>query len=252
MNLNAQSSLELHYTESERTVRLLTGEVLFNVEKDPYRPFRVLTERAVVRAVGASFNVRQRQFDYSIIIGSINSQQPGYTLFSPPSCATNGVHLSRRLDSRRSSWGFARRAAPPQTLKAREIPIESNPFTATLDRQSSKICVRYQVAPDFCVPIESRKYLPMPGAWADWNTVGLAPDHVRERKRLVRRAGEGENARMGDDAEESAQRQIGYGECLVPGKHGLKPRPARSVFLGVVTIRRNKYVYVRQDHCPSS
>ena len=60
VNLNAQSSLELHYTESERTVRLVTGEVLFVVEKDPDRPFLVLTERAVVRAVGTSFNVRQR------------------------------------------------------------------------------------------------------------------------------------------------------------------------------------------------
>ncbi len=60
VNLNAQSSLELHYSESERTVRLLHGEVLFDVENDSGRPFQVLTERALLRAVGTSFNVRQR------------------------------------------------------------------------------------------------------------------------------------------------------------------------------------------------
>ena len=60
VNLNARSSLEARYSESERTVRLLAGEALFEVESDPDRPFQVLTDHAVVWAVGTSFNVRQR------------------------------------------------------------------------------------------------------------------------------------------------------------------------------------------------
>ena len=60
VNLNAQSSVETHYSESERIVRLLAGEALFDIEADPERPFRVITEQAIVRAVGTSFNVRQR------------------------------------------------------------------------------------------------------------------------------------------------------------------------------------------------
>lgn len=58
--LNTQSSIEVDYTESDRTVRLLTGEVLFEVREDADRPFRVLTDLAVIRAVGTVFNVRQR------------------------------------------------------------------------------------------------------------------------------------------------------------------------------------------------
>ncbi len=58
--LNAQSSLELDYTQSERTARLASGEALFNVKEDPARPFQVVTELALIRAVGTSFNVRQR------------------------------------------------------------------------------------------------------------------------------------------------------------------------------------------------
>ena len=58
--LNAQSSLEVNYTETERNVRLVAGEALFDVENDPNRPFQVRTERAMIRAAGTSFNVRNR------------------------------------------------------------------------------------------------------------------------------------------------------------------------------------------------
>ncbi len=110
----------------------------------------------------------------------------------------------------------------------REIPIESNPFTAELDGQSSKIRVRYQVAPDFGVQIQSCQYLLMLGPRADWNTLGLDSEHVCELQCLVRRTRADENARMGDDAEESTQYQIRDSEGLVPAKHGLKPRPAEA------------------------
>ena len=58
--LNARSLVEVNYTQLERTVRLVTGEALFDVEKDSDRPFRVVTERAMIQALGTSFNVRHR------------------------------------------------------------------------------------------------------------------------------------------------------------------------------------------------
>lgn len=60
VTLNAQSSLELAYTDDARSVVLVEGEALFNVAKDPARPFQVYTGRAVIRAVGTQFNVRSR------------------------------------------------------------------------------------------------------------------------------------------------------------------------------------------------
>ena len=58
--LNARSLAEVDYTQSGRVVRLVVGEALFNVEKDLDRPFRVVTERAMIQALGTSFNVRHR------------------------------------------------------------------------------------------------------------------------------------------------------------------------------------------------
>ncbi len=75
VNLNAQSSLEVHYTKQERTVHLLTGEVLFNVKKRPDRPFLVLTERTKVRAVGTSFNVRQRGVTTTVTVADANFEK---------------------------------------------------------------------------------------------------------------------------------------------------------------------------------
>ena len=58
--LNAQSTLNFDFTRSERNARLIAGEALFIVAKDEDRPFQVVTERAIIRAVGTSFNVRDR------------------------------------------------------------------------------------------------------------------------------------------------------------------------------------------------
>lgn len=68
VTLNAQSSLELAYTETERYVRLIQGEALFAVAKDADRPFQVHTGRTVVRAVGTQFNVRFRGEDTTVTV----------------------------------------------------------------------------------------------------------------------------------------------------------------------------------------
>jgi len=58
--LNTQSQVETRYTEQTRTVRLLSGEALFIVEKDAQRPFRVEAGGTEILAVGTQFNVYRR------------------------------------------------------------------------------------------------------------------------------------------------------------------------------------------------
>lgn len=58
--LNTDTRLDVQYTDAVRQVRLLAGEALFSVEKDAARPFRVLSDRAVVQAVGTAFLVRRK------------------------------------------------------------------------------------------------------------------------------------------------------------------------------------------------
>jgi transmembrane sensor len=73
MTLNTRSKVRLAFTGDHRDVLLMTGEALFDVTKDPQRPFRVLTGKAMISAVGTSFNVRHRRDStvVTVVEGSI-------------------------------------------------------------------------------------------------------------------------------------------------------------------------------------
>lgn len=59
MTLNTASLAQVDFTADLRLVRLEEGEALFDVAKDPSRPFLVDAEDVRVRAVGTSFTVRR-------------------------------------------------------------------------------------------------------------------------------------------------------------------------------------------------
>lgn len=56
--LNTDSEIKVYYEDSERRVYLLKGEALFDVAKNPARPFIVFAGEAVAEAVGTSFSIR--------------------------------------------------------------------------------------------------------------------------------------------------------------------------------------------------
>jgi transmembrane sensor len=58
--LNTRSRVKVDYSQERRDVRLLEGEALFVVARQPARPFRVLTDSTVIQAVGTQFNVYRR------------------------------------------------------------------------------------------------------------------------------------------------------------------------------------------------
>jgi len=55
--LNTRSRLRARFTASERRVQLIAGEAIFNVAKNPRRPFRVSAGSTEIVAVGTQFNV---------------------------------------------------------------------------------------------------------------------------------------------------------------------------------------------------
>lgn len=57
LTLNTASRVMVRYTQSRRTVRLEHGEALFEVARDPQRPFVVEAGATEVRAVGTTFSV---------------------------------------------------------------------------------------------------------------------------------------------------------------------------------------------------
>ena len=58
MHMNTDSVVEVNYTHDHRQLNLIRGEVLFDVKKDPLRPFQVLAKGKVAEAIGTKFIVR--------------------------------------------------------------------------------------------------------------------------------------------------------------------------------------------------
>ena len=57
ITLDSASQVRVHYSDKARKVELVRGEALFDVAKDPGRPFVVTAEQTQVTAVGTSFAV---------------------------------------------------------------------------------------------------------------------------------------------------------------------------------------------------
>ncbi len=66
VRLNTNTQIKLNYSASFRSVELIDGEAIFDVAKDPDRPFKVNVGKTVAEALGTSFNV-YRQNDKTII-----------------------------------------------------------------------------------------------------------------------------------------------------------------------------------------
>ena len=66
--LNTNTAIRVELTDNMRRVSLLRGEALFNVAKDPARPFRVLSDRAIAQAIGTSFVVRRDNGDTVVTV----------------------------------------------------------------------------------------------------------------------------------------------------------------------------------------
>lgn len=74
MTLNTNSQVKVTYTQSSRNITLTRGEVLFNVVKDPARPFVVAARSGSIEVLGTLFNVRILPGDtvrVSLVEGSV-------------------------------------------------------------------------------------------------------------------------------------------------------------------------------------
>lgn len=113
VTLDTRSQIDVEYASSTRLVRLDSGEALFEVAKDPARPFVVQAGRVHVRAVGTVFLVR-RQNDSGVEVivtkGSVD-------VWSDPHDAQTAV----RLSAGSSLSLLENKAAPTEKLTAQQI-----------------------------------------------------------------------------------------------------------------------------------
>ncbi len=66
--LKPGAEIEVSYTSAQRHVRLLRGEALFTVTKNPTRPFIVTTRGVAVQAVGTEFAVREEAHAVDVLV----------------------------------------------------------------------------------------------------------------------------------------------------------------------------------------
>ena len=68
LKLNTNSSVEVDYNEKTRDVRLLSGEVYFDVVPNINKPFFVYTSDKYIRVVGTAFLVRLFPQDFELTV----------------------------------------------------------------------------------------------------------------------------------------------------------------------------------------
>lgn len=60
LNMNVSTSLSVCMSKHYRQVKMMGGEVFFEVKPDPDRPFEVQTSSGLVRVLGTGFNIKDR------------------------------------------------------------------------------------------------------------------------------------------------------------------------------------------------
>jgi transmembrane sensor len=69
VHLSGATKLSVRFTKAERLVELRDGEALFEVAKDPSRPFRVDAGTQIVQAVGTAFDVSRISGNVEVAVG---------------------------------------------------------------------------------------------------------------------------------------------------------------------------------------
>jgi transmembrane sensor len=96
VTLNTNSRMSVDYRPGERHVRLMQGEALFEVAKNPNRPFIVQAGGELVRALGTSFVVRETggRIAVTLIEGRVVvTKVRAGALRAPPAVLTPGERL---------------------------------------------------------------------------------------------------------------------------------------------------------------
>lgn len=78
VELNAQSRIEVDFSESQRSVQLVKGQALFSVAKNTRRPFIVRAGNRNIVAVGTQFDVRvdSNSVQVTLIEGKVRVERP--------------------------------------------------------------------------------------------------------------------------------------------------------------------------------
>lgn len=78
--LNTNSQVNIAFTDSSRTIELISGELHIEVAKDKSRPLNVLAAGKAIQAVGTAFNVQYHRGDLELVVTEGVVEVASYTL----------------------------------------------------------------------------------------------------------------------------------------------------------------------------
>jgi transmembrane sensor len=119
LHLNAESRIDVRFSTASRDIRLYKGEAVFDVAKNPNRPFNVMAGGATVTAIGTSFEVdlvddavEVRVFEGVVKVapGKAQKTQPHivrkgeWLILDPDRGATRGRFTPETYQTWRSDW----------------------------------------------------------------------------------------------------------------------------------------------------
>lgn len=113
VELNRGAVIEVEFTPAERRVRLVRGEALFAVAKNPLRPFIVRAHGVDVRAVGTAFDVRLETESVAVLVTE------GHVQVRPPTSSVPVLAAGQR-----TVVSFSPTAPPPQVLEVSPEEME--------------------------------------------------------------------------------------------------------------------------------
>lgn len=130
VELNAQSRIQVDYSESRRSVELVKGQALFNVAKNARRPFIVHAGNRNIVAVGTQFDVRldSESVQVTLIEGRVRVEQ-GTAQREADVFLTPGEQLLAKLNSSTPMHGrkqvprASSKALPEDEISVRDIDV---------------------------------------------------------------------------------------------------------------------------------
>ncbi|MDF0541375.1 FecR domain-containing protein [Sphingobium sp. H39-3-25] len=94
ITMNGETTLDVDLRANKRLIRMVRGEALFDVAKDPDRPFIIDLDGAKIEVLGTKFNVRKRQngVELSVTEGLV-SVSSGQDFIKVPAGSTAIIRL---------------------------------------------------------------------------------------------------------------------------------------------------------------
>lgn len=152
LDLNARSKVRVEFSGAERRVELLDGQALFDVAKDPQRPFIVRSGEAIVRAVGTQFDVYRKDSGTTVTVlegrvavyNSTYHEASATTERTPQRRTSDAQAAQQALDNSGDAHSSSARSTATSTAAAREPPprlLDPSGSTAVLVSAGEQVTV---------------------------------------------------------------------------------------------------------------